>query len=90
MSATAGSLSTKVLLFNDDETTMEFVVHVLENIFGKTRDQALKLVLEIHQNGSGECGVYTAQQAATIVAEVTALAHRNGYPLRCVAQRQDE
>jgi ATP-dependent Clp protease adaptor protein ClpS len=90
MNATTASPLAKVLLFNDDETTMEFVVHVLESIFGKTRDQALKLVLEIHQNGCGECGVYTAQQAATIAARVMALADRNGYPLRCVAERQDQ
>lgn len=90
MSANAGPPLAKVLLFNDDETTMEFVVRILEGVFGKTRDQAYKLVVEIHQNGSGECGVYTAQEAATIVAQVAALAQRNGYPLRCVAERQDQ
>ena len=51
--------SAKVLLLNDDQTTMEFVVLVLESIFGKARDEALELVLAIHRDGCGECGVYT-------------------------------
>jgi ATP-dependent Clp protease adaptor protein ClpS len=81
-----GSAMVKVLLLNDDETTMEFVVQVLESVFGKTREEALKLVLEIHRDGSGECGVYAVGQASTIVARVAALADRNGYPLRCITE----
>lgn len=50
-----GSAMVKVPLLNDDETTMEFVVQVLESVFGKTREEALKLVLEIHRDESGEC-----------------------------------
>jgi ATP-dependent Clp protease adaptor protein ClpS len=86
MSDTDESAVAKVLLLNDDETTMEFVVQVLENVFGKTRDEALKLVLEIHRNGSGECGVYSIEQASSIAARVTELARRNGYPLRCITE----
>lgn len=74
----------RVLLLNDDETTMEFVVHVLENVFGKTREEALKLVLDIHRTGSGECGVYTHEQATILAARVAELARRNLYPLRCI------
>jgi ATP-dependent Clp protease adaptor protein ClpS len=86
MSDTDRSAMAKVLLLNDDETTMEFVVQVLEDIFGKTRYQALKLMLKIHRDGSGECGVYTVEQASTIVARVAELAGRNGYPLRCITE----
>jgi ATP-dependent Clp protease adaptor protein ClpS len=78
--------SAKVLLLNDDQTTMEFVVQVLESIFGKTRDEALKLVLAIHRDGSGECGVYAPEQAAKIADRVAELARRNGYPLRCIVE----
>lgn len=78
--------STKVLLLNDDQTTMEFVVLVLESIFGKTRDEALKLVLAIHRDGSGECGVYTPELASKIAERVAELARRNGYPLRCIVE----
>jgi ATP-dependent Clp protease adaptor protein ClpS len=86
MSDADRSAMAKVLLLNDDETTMEFVVQVLEDIFGKTRYQALKLMLEIHRDGSGECGVYTLEQASDIVARVAELARGNGYPLRCITE----
>ena len=80
------SATTKVLLLNDDETTMEFAVEVLEDIFGKTRDEAIKLMLEIHNNGRGECGVYSPEEAAEIVERVTELARQNGFPLRCIVE----
>jgi ATP-dependent Clp protease adaptor protein ClpS len=64
---------------------MEFVVQVLEGAFGETRDEARKLVLEIHRDGSGECGVYPLGQASALVARAAALADRSGYPLRCIA-----
>jgi ATP-dependent Clp protease adaptor protein ClpS len=76
----------KVLLLNDDETTMEFVVQVLEGVFERTREEALKLVLEVHRDGSGVCGVYTVERASEIVARVTELARRNRYPMRCVIE----
>ena len=69
----------KVLLLNDNETTMEFVVQVLEGIFGKTREEALKLVLEIHRDGSGECGEYNVERASDIAAQVESLAERNRF-----------
>jgi ATP-dependent Clp protease adaptor protein ClpS len=80
------SATTKVLLLNDEETTMEFVVQVLEDVFGKTREEALKLVLDIHRDGSGECGVYTPEQASKVIERVAELARRNLYPLRCIVE----
>ena len=78
--------SAKVLLLNDDQTTMEFVVYVLEVIFGKTHDEALKLMLAINCDGSGECGVYTPELASKIAEQVAELARANGYPLRCIVE----
>jgi ATP-dependent Clp protease adaptor protein ClpS len=80
------SATTRVLLLNDDETTMEFVVGVLEDIFGKTRDEATRLMLEIHNNGRGECGVYSPEEAGQLVERVTELARQNGFPLRCIVE----
>jgi ATP-dependent Clp protease adaptor protein ClpS len=80
------SATTRVLLLNDDETTMEFVVGVLEDIFGKTRDEATRLMLEIHNNGRGECGVYSPEEAAQFVERVTEMARQNGFPLRCIVE----
>jgi ATP-dependent Clp protease adaptor protein ClpS len=86
MSDTDRSATVKVLLLNDDETTMEFVVDVLEGVFGKTLDEAVKLMLMIHRDGRGECGVYTSEQASDIIAQVAELAGSNGYPLRCITE----
>jgi ATP-dependent Clp protease adaptor protein ClpS len=80
------SATTRVLLLNDDETTMEFVVEVLEDIFGKTRDEAIKLMLQIHNDGRGECGVYSPDDAAQNVERATELARQNGFPLRCIIE----
>jgi ATP-dependent Clp protease adaptor protein ClpS len=79
-------MAAKVLLLNDDKTTMEFVVQVLENIFGKTRDEALKMVLDIHRDGAGVCGVYEPERAWNIAESVARLARQNHYPLRCVVE----
>ena len=79
-------MAAKVLLLNDDRTTMEFVVQVLENVFGKTREEALKMVLEIHRDGSGICGVYDLARAWDLATSVAKLAGQNHYPLRCVVE----
>jgi ATP-dependent Clp protease adaptor protein ClpS len=76
----------RMLLLNDDETTMEFVVEVLEDIFGKTRDEAIKLMLQIHNDGRGACGVYSLEEAAQLVEDVTEMARQNGFPLRCIVE----
>jgi ATP-dependent Clp protease adaptor protein ClpS len=86
MTGTNTSATATVLLLNDDETTMEFVVQVLGAVFGKTHEEALKLMLEIHRDGSGECGVYPLERASEIAAQVDALARGNGFPLGCIVK----
>jgi len=73
----------KVLLHNDDYTTMEFVVHVLETVFHRSRVEAAHIMLHVHRNGLGVAGVYTYEVAETKVAIVEALARRHEYPLKC-------
>jgi ATP-dependent Clp protease adaptor protein ClpS len=72
----------KVLLHNDDYTTMDFVVHVLRSVFQKREHEAMRIMLAVHQQGLGECGVYTAEVAETKVDTVHAMAKAAGYPLR--------
>ncbi len=73
----------KVLLHNDDYTTMEFVVKVLMTVFHKTKVEAVKIMLNVHRNGIGVCGVYPAEIAETKVTLVHNMAKREGFPLRC-------
>lgn len=72
----------KVLLHNDDYTTMEFVVHVLKQVFHKTEAEAMRIMLAVHKQGLGMCGVYTAEVAETKVDSVHVMAKTAGYPLR--------
>lgn len=76
----------KVLLLNDDYTPMEFVVHVLEEFFEKDHDAAIQVMLDVHNHGSGECGVYSHDAAAAKAAQVMDFAHKHQHPLRCVLQ----
>jgi ATP-dependent Clp protease adaptor protein ClpS len=76
----------KVLLHNDDYTTMEFVVHVLTTVFGKTKNEASLVMLKVHNEGVGICGVYTAEIAEAKVALVHHLARKNGFPLKCTME----
>ncbi len=73
----------KVLLLNDDYTSMEFVVHILESVFRKARDEAVRVMLNVHQNGMGVAGVYVKSIAETKVGSVDKLARENGFPLKC-------
>ncbi len=73
----------KVVLLNDDYTPMEFVVQVLKEIFRKTQEEAFSIMLEVHQKGSGICGVYTRDVAETKAETVVATARRHEYPLQC-------
>lgn len=73
----------RVLLHNDDYTTMEFVIAILREVFRKTTQQATAIMLSVHEQGVGECGVYTAEVAETKVAVVHARARKEGFPLRC-------
>ena len=73
----------KVILFNDDYTTMEFVIEVLQRFFSIDSERAQQLMLQIHNEGSAVCGIYTRDVAETKVAQVTEYARQNGHPLRC-------
>lgn len=77
----------KVKLLNDDFTPMDFVVEVLEKFFNKTREQATKLMLQVHNEGSAVCGIYPLDVAETKVRQVTTLARDNQHPLQCVIER---
>ena len=71
-----------VVLLNDDYTTMEFVVHVLETIFDKGPAEAYRIMMEVHTSGRGVCGAYTYEVAETKVASVHEMARKEGFPLR--------
>ena len=73
----------KVLLHNDDYTTMEFVVEVLRSVFHKSPAEAVQIMLLVHKNGIGVCGVFTAEIAETKVQIVRHLAKKSGFPLQC-------
>jgi ATP-dependent Clp protease adaptor protein ClpS len=73
----------KVLLHNDDYTTMEFVVEVLKSVFHRSHEEAVGIMLHVHRNGVGVAGVYTYEVAETKVAVVEAMARQREYPLMC-------
>ena len=73
----------KVYVLNDDFTTMEFVIEVLMSVFNKTFEESEKLMLEIHQKGSGVAGVYTYEVAETKAMRVISMAQSRSYPLQC-------
>lgn len=73
----------RVLLHNDDYTTMEFVVKVLVVVFHKQENEATQIMLSVHEKGVGVCGEYTAEVAEVKVSLVHRLARENGYPLKC-------
>lgn len=77
----------RVILHNDDYTTMEFVVTVLCGIFHKSQDEAVRIMLNVHNQGQGDCGVYPAEVAETKVAVVHARARASGFPLRCSLEK---
>lgn len=78
----------KVLLLNDDYTPMEFVVLVLERFFNKTREDATRIMLHVHQKGVGICGVFTYEIAETKVARVMNFARQNQHPLQCTMEKE--
>ncbi|MCC6786374.1 MAG: ATP-dependent Clp protease adapter ClpS [Hyphomonadaceae bacterium] len=78
----------RVLLLNDDYTPMEFVVYVLERFFQKNQEEATTIMLHVHQNGVGLCGVYTYEVAETKVAQVLDLARRHEHPLQCTMEKE--
>lgn len=78
----------KVLLLNDDYTPMEFVIHVLERFFSKTKDEATEVMLHVHRRGVGLCGVYTYEVAETKVSQVMDYARVNEQPLQCTMEKE--
>ncbi|MCK5425103.1 MAG: ATP-dependent Clp protease adapter ClpS [Emcibacter sp.] len=78
----------KVLMLNDDYTPMDFVVHILLSYFQKTEEEAVQIMLNVHQTGVGLCGVYSFEVAETKVMQVTDNARRNEHPLQCTLEKE--
>ena len=76
----------QVVMLNDDYTPMEFVIVVLQEFFSKDREAATQIMLKIHLDGKGVCGVYTKDVAATKVDQVLDAAHKAGHPLQCLSE----
>jgi ATP-dependent Clp protease adaptor protein ClpS len=76
----------RVILVNDDYTPMEFVVEVLETVFGMERNNATRVMLEVHTKGKGICGMYNYEIAETKVAQVTSIAQQQQHPLLCTME----
>jgi ATP-dependent Clp protease adaptor protein ClpS len=78
----------KVLLHNDDYTTMEFVVEILMLVFKKSPEDAVRIMLNVHHKGIGICGVYTFEVSETKVNTVHTLARQYGFPLKCTMEKE--
>ena len=78
----------RVLMLNDDYTPMEFVIHILERFFRKNRDEATKIMLNIHRRGVGLCGVFPHDVAETKVTQVMDFARKHQHPLQCTLERE--
>ena len=76
----------KVLLHNDNYTTMDFVVQVLESVFNKNPSEAVQIMLNVHKKGIGVCGIYSFEIAETKVALVKHLVENSNYPLKCTME----
>ena len=76
----------KVLLLNDDFTPMDFVIVVLQRFFGMDKEQATRIMLKVHNEGRGLCGIFPRDIAATKVEQVTAYARRHQHPLACIME----
>jgi len=76
----------KVILLNDDYTPMEFVVEVIQLFFSKTREQATQIMLKVHTEGSGVCGVYPYEIAETKINQVLGYAREHQHPLQCTME----
>jgi ATP-dependent Clp protease adaptor protein ClpS len=76
----------RVVLINDDYTPMEFVVEVLQTVFGMQRTQATRVMLEVHTKGKGICGIFSFEIAETKVAQVTNIAQQQQHPLLCTME----
>ena len=77
----------KVVYHNDDYTPMEFVIYVLQRFFSKSAEDATKIMLHVHQNGVGICGVFTYEVAETKVTQVMDMARQHDHPLQCTMEK---
>ena len=78
----------KVILLNDDFSTMEFVIEVLKNIFRKTQEQSATIMLNTHNNGKDICGIYSYEIATTKAAQVKHMAKKEGFPLKAILEEE--
>jgi len=78
----------RVMLLNDDYTTMEFVIEVLVYVFQKSAEEATRIMLNVHRSGVGICGIYPYEVAETKVNTVESLAQENGFPLKCIMESE--
>lgn len=80
----------KIFMHNDDYTTMEFVVHILEKLFQKTRPEAQAIMLEIHTRGLGVCGIFTYEVAESKKEKAMKYARESGHPLKCTIEPDED
>jgi ATP-dependent Clp protease adaptor protein ClpS len=78
----------KVMMLNDDYTPMEFVVEVLKTVFHQPHEEAMSIMLAIHHQGVGQCGVYTRDVAETKIDHAICIAREHDYPLQCRLERE--
>jgi ATP-dependent Clp protease adaptor protein ClpS len=78
----------KVIILNDDYTTMEFVIYVLETVFHKSPPEATRIMLSVHKQGAGICGVFTREIAETKIVTVHEMAAENKFPLKCTMEKE--
>jgi ATP-dependent Clp protease adaptor protein ClpS len=78
----------RVMLHNDDYTTMDFVVMILEEIFHKSSEESVAIMMSVHEKGMGVCGVYPREIAEFRVGQVTSRAQAAGFPLRCTMEKE--
>jgi len=78
----------KVILLNDDYTTMEFVVYIMETVFMKTPAEAIQIMLQVHKNGRGVAGIFSKQIAEAKIDRVHSEARKEGFPLKCVMEEE--
>ena len=78
----------KVLLLNDDFSTMEFVIDILTLVFRKTMQESEQIMLDVHNNGKAVCGIYTQEIALTKVSQVKTMARKANFPLKAIAQEE--
>ena len=77
----------KVLILNDDYTPMEFVVYLLKSFFNKSNEEATKIMLHVHQNGIGVCGIFSYEIAEPKVIQVLDTSRKNNHPLQCTMEK---